>query len=395
MRIISSFPNPFPFKNMAVRQRLIFLSRRHELTFLTRSQVEIPAEFSSNTRVLQCPFHFRNDYLDRLVYLLWAVLLLVTKLRGDRFALAYSFHELSSFLLGYLPRQFGLAHKWTVDYLDDPILEYYNWSQRDRNRLLKMPVLLLFKLIDRLYKIIFKKADLCIVQGVALSDQLPRTLRAKYGISDRRIILVPNGVDLEGIKAPGVLPPGRPGFTIFYVGYISKLRGVGLLLEVAEKLTPEIPDLRLVLVGWTKEEDRVWLQDEIQERGLAGKVEYLGVQPSEVVWDLISQAAVCVFPFQQAHLSYVFPVKIFEYLALGRPVVASRLEGISRIISDGVNGLLADPYSVAEWTTAILRLYREPKLRAQLMANARPSIASYDWRLINGYIEQELQRLFQ
>jgi glycosyltransferase involved in cell wall biosynthesis len=79
----------------------------------------------------------------------------------------------------------------------------------------------------------------------------------------------------------------------------------------------------------------------------------------------------------------VYPVKVFEYLALERAVVASRLHGVSKIIQDEVNGLLVTPGDANALTAALQRLATDHALRQSLEAAARPSAEGYDWSRIN------------
>ncbi len=106
----------------------------------------------------------------------FVLFLILRRWRSGQFDWAYSFHELSSFLIGYLPKKIGTAKRWVIDYLDDPLLEYYNWTQRERAWYWKSPVLLLFKVINKLYRKIFPNADLYIVQGITLHNLLPKKL---------------------------------------------------------------------------------------------------------------------------------------------------------------------------------------------------------------------------
>jgi glycosyltransferase involved in cell wall biosynthesis len=231
-----------------------------------------------------------------------------------------------------------------------------------------------------------RKADLNIVQGRDLAARLPQHMMATYSVSSERILPVPNGIALELIRPSAVERDDRAPFTVFYVGYVSQLRGIDTLLQAFALLRRQVPAARLVLAGWAKHDDRAWLDAEIERLGLKGSVQYLGELPSEQVWEQIQESDCCVHPFSADHLSYVYPVKVFEYLALERPVVASRLEGISAIIEDGKNGLLANPGDADDWARALITLASDVSLRKKLMRNARSSIERYSWRRIHSQI---------
>lgn len=388
--MLCSFPSPFPFKNMAVRQRIIALSKKFDLTFLTRKGVDVPEELASErARVLESPFSFKNNYVDLSLYFLWAAYK-VLRFGKERFLIVYSFHEMTSVLIGFLSKFLRKAQFWAVDFLDDPELEYNNWRRRKAS--VKKAVLLpVLRSLCALNRVAFRKADLAVVQGMTGEDRLPRLLSTKYNIPVDRMVIVPNGIDLNLITPSGARAKEAGVFSIFYVGYVSEIRGIGTIIDAVSILRTAIPGVRLVLAGWAKEMDRAWLRDKLERSGLKDKVSYLGVLGSENVWAIIEDSDVCIYPFQNTELSYVFPVKIFEYLALNKPVVASRLEGVSHIIKDRHNGILVTPSDPKEWAEAFYEIYNDSILRRRLSSNARVSIAGFDWGLINDKIIRGLR----
>lgn len=116
--------------------------------------------------------------------------------------------------------------------------------------------------------------------------------------------------------------------------------------------------------------------------------------PCEKVLALLEQADVCVCPFPKLKgTEHIYPLKVFEYLAMGKPVVATNLKGISQIIKHGENGLLVEPNNPDEVTEAILRIYKDPELRSRLEQNARKSVLEYDWDIINKKMDDAMHGL--
>jgi glycosyltransferase involved in cell wall biosynthesis len=80
-----------------------------------------------------------------------------------------------------------------------------------------------------------------------------------------------------------------------------------------------------------------------------------------------------------AYAQYTSPLKLFEYMASGRPIVASDLPVLREILSDGENALLCPPDSVEAFTAAIRRLRDEPGLGARLAEQAWRDVQTYSW----------------
>jgi glycosyltransferase involved in cell wall biosynthesis len=203
------------------------------------------------------------------------------------------------------------------------------------------------------------------------------------------MLFVPNGVDLQA-TAPGLDCAGLDWHRIIYVGQVSRQRGMDVLLKAMSLVACRIPAAHLLIVGPARSVDGDWLQCTIEEMGLGEAVDYRGPQPSETVWRLMEESAVGVYPFHNPELDYVSPVKVFEYLAMGTPVVASRLTGVKEIIVDGQNGLLVNPGSAQSMADALISLWETPGLLNELRRRARASVARYDWREIHAEINRWL-----
>jgi len=146
-----------------------------------------------------------------------------------------------------------------------------------------------------------------------------------------------------------------------------------------EKLVHRYRGLRLVIAG--DGPLRGELEHTLKERGLTRSVVFTGWLPHEEVAGLIRQFDVALAPYSQPeHAFYFSPLKLFEYMSCGVPVVAAALGQIAEIVRDGETGLLYPPDELDALTEACDRLLADPALRQRLgQAAAKEIRGLYTW----------------
>lgn len=216
---------------------------------------------------------------------------------------------------------------------------------------------------------------------VAVSAEIASWLR-RHPAPRGRLHVVPNGVDVGRFR-PDVPPAlrGPPGtFTVGFVGSMKPWHGLSVLIDAFARLDREAaPDaVRLLLVGSGPEETGV--AAELAARGLTSVVTFVGaVAPGEVP-GLLTSMDVAVAPYPSGEGCYFSPLKVSEYMAAGRPVVASRVPAIEALVRHDVDGLLCPPGDPVALAAALDRLRRAPRVRARLGRAARERVAgSYTW----------------
>lgn len=188
--------------------------------------------------------------------------------------------------------------------------------------------------------------------------------------------VVPDGVNLAERRALAGPPTGP--FTITYAGHLYPWKGVDVLVAAIAA----IPEARLRIVGGQPgEHDHVRLDRLARECEVLDRVTLTGWLPPSSVAAELAQSHVLALPNTQTLVSerYTSPLKLFEYMAAGRPIVASNLHAIGEVLRDNENALLVEPGSPEAFAAAFLRLKHDAPLAARLAAQAFEDAAHYGW----------------
>ena len=202
------------------------------------------------------------------------------------------------------------------------------------------------------------------------------SFRAQHGPRDGARV-VPNGCDLPGPEAARGLAEEDPP-RILYAGQLYPWKGVDVLLEAFAPL----PCGRLVILGGLAgEADLARIRALAESLGLTERVEMPGSVPHARVAEELARAAVVVVPFLHTSMTerHTSPLKIFEAMAAGRPIVASDLPSTREVLRDGENALLVPPGDAGALSAAMTRLLHERGLAERLAAAARAEAGKYSW----------------
>jgi len=210
---------------------------------------------------------------------------------------------------------------------------------------------------------------------VTITSALRADLEGRYG-SRSRIAVVPDGVRTN--RHPATPQPGTGNRVVAYAGHLYAWKGVDVLLEALTRL----PTVRgLIVGGHAAEPDLARTKSVAQRLGLTDRVTFTGLVEPARVPVLLSGAAVLVLPNTASAISTRFtsPLKLFEYMAAGRPIVASDLPSMREILRDGTSALLVPPGDAAALADAIDRLLTDPDLSARLARAAFDEVPAYSW----------------
>jgi len=200
---------------------------------------------------------------------------------------------------------------------------------------------------------------------VTVSSRLAQVVRARGDLSPDKIFVVPNGVNLGrfvpkdryAVRTTIGIPPAH---WIVYVGNLVRWQGVENLIRAMPLIASSDSLVRLLIVGDGPLRQK--LADLARRTKVEAKVSFVGSIPHESVPDYIGSADVCVAPFARERNEAIglSPLKVYEYMACGRPIVASRVSGISELFEASEAGLLVPPDDPPSLASAILRILESP-----------------------------------
>lgn len=231
------------------------------------------------------------------------------------------------------------------------------------------------RLARRLETFVLRRADLVFV----VSEVLRRIVVAG-GAREGRVVVIPNGVDGEAFRPLeparrteirrriGLPPEGNgPMLVLGFAGFVREWHRLDLALE--SLCRPRLALARLVVVGEGPEAPR--LARRAAELGVLNRLHLLGTRRHDEMPDLLGVFDVALVP---GIPPYASPLKLYEYMAVGLPVVAPDQENLREVLRDRENALLFAPGDADALAAALTELAGDEGLRHKLSACARATV---------------------
>ncbi len=239
-------------------------------------------------------------------------------------------------------------------------------------------------LLKRFERLNHSAADLIFV----VSEVERRNLLAA-NVRSAKIIVNANGVDPNRFRPGSVGPEIRRALgiedstvVVGFVGTFGPWHGAPLLAEAAVRVNESRARCHFLFIG--AGEQRSMAESIIDSADKNVSATFTGRMAHGRVPDHLDACDILVAPAVRAGDGSEFfgsPTKLFEYMSMARPVIASRLGQIEDVIADGENGLLVEPGDVDDLTSALERLAVDVDFRERLGAAARQTVIErYTWR---------------
>ncbi|HLJ67321.1 MAG TPA: glycosyltransferase family 4 protein [Chloroflexota bacterium] len=234
---------------------------------------------------------------------------------------------------------------------------------------------------------VFSRSDAVLVVSTALRDYTQAR-----GAHASRIAVLPNGVDTRRfvpwdatssaaeqrrrVRSIWNIPPDA--FVIGFSGSLKPWHGVDVLLDAFALLHEQTPQARLLIAGEGPMGNELRSQAGI--RGLDDAVVFTGKVAHAEMPAILSAMDVGAAPYLSLPDFYFSPLKVYEYMAAGLPVVASDAGDIAALVRDGETGLLSPPADVAALAHQLRHLAADHQLRTRLGAVGRSEAERHTWQ---------------
>lgn len=223
---------------------------------------------------------------------------------------------------------------------------------------------------------------------ITVTEKLKAALVEKYGVDERKIHVVPNGVDTDLFRPMDMLECRRKlglpadASIVCFVGNLAPWQGVDLLIKAFSSVMEKHEKTLLLIVGDGKERKR--LETLSKKLKIDYSVRFVGAVRHEDVPTYIGSGNICVATFTTVRNAKIglSPLKIYEYLACAKPVITSDIQGIREIIENSNAGILTAPEDVDGISNAIERLLTDKRLAESMGINGREHILCHSWKSV-------------
>ena len=240
----------------------------------------------------------------------------------------------------------------------------------------------------------FQKADKIIAITNYLKDDL-----LKKGISEKKIHIIPNGVNLELFDSAKYstndISHLKESFgTKHLLVFSGSLQDLNLIIDSASDVIEKIPDVKYLIIGDHRDPNRtrdVW-EAKVKERGLSKNFVFLGRRPREDIPKYVMCADVCLDSFpDEPYFAAAHPIKLLEYGACGKPVVATRVAETAKLVRHETHGFLATPGNSTEYANYIVTLLTDKEKREKMGKEFSVYVRSnFDWNKIANHLQNVL-----
>jgi len=215
--------------------------------------------------------------------------------------------------------------------------------------------------------LVWRSADRIFVVTAVLGEAV-----ADAGVSRDRIIVVPNGVERDAFPtAPYKKENPEELVLVGFVGFVRAWHGLDAVVKGLASDRGD-PPIHLIVVGPVCPD----LERRARELGVADRVRFTGLQQRGDIPDAIRNFDIALQP---RAVEYASPLKLFEYMACGRAIIAPNQPNIREILTDGVNATLFDPEDANALWRAIRQLAADRRMRERLGSAARRTLDDHDY----------------
>lgn len=207
------------------------------------------------------------------------------------------------------------------------------------------------------------------------------------GVPPEKITVVMNAEDLDEFGNleidQSLVTKYENNFVVSYIGGFGPHRGIDTVIKSMPKILKEIPNAKLLLVGGKgSEEYEKELKKLCEELKVENNVEFTGWVNFSLVPSYIALSDVCLVPHHvSGHTNTTIPHKLFQYMAMRKPVIVTNCKPLKRIVEECDCGVVVPSGDYNEMAEAVIRLYKDREYARKLGENGRRAVEEkYNWK---------------
>lgn len=312
---------------------------------------------------------------------------LLAKCRENKPSFIYQRYGLNNYTGAYLAKELNVP--FVLEYNGSEVWMSRNWGKPLHYESIAQEI----ETTD------FMAADLIVGNAESMEDEL-----ISYGVPKEKICIIPNGVDasrftpeLDGSAIRSKLGFAKDDIVVSFIGTFGPWHGAEVLAQTISKVCAHNPHVRYLYIGGGGSYEQV--KEIVKSSGYEDRVMMIGFVPQLAAPSYLAACDILVspqIPNPDGTPFFGSPTKLFEYMAMGKAIVASNLDQMGRILQDNNTALLSIPGNVESLSNAIVRLAADSDLRSVLGANAREEVVKkYTWDRHVQIILDKLAERFQ
>jgi glycosyltransferase involved in cell wall biosynthesis len=226
-------------------------------------------------------------------------------------------------------------------------------------------------------------AALHLSDAIICPSRVTRDYIASLGLDRSLVTVIPNGVSASDFSPTPL--PARNGRvpTLLYIGTLADWQGLDVVVKALPKVL-ERQAVRLQIVGRGRSRQRKILAKQIRKLGIEEHVTVLPAVPHHEIPALIADADICIAPLglnDRNVTQGACPIKLLEYMAAGRPLLASNMPIVRELIREDVDALLFSPNDPADLARQVVTLLDDFELSQRLAESASErALTKFTWR---------------
>lgn len=215
---------------------------------------------------------------------------------------------------------------------------------------------------------------------ISISEGIKHDLVEEYKIAEDTVLVAHDGFNVDNFKPITKQLPDTQDCLFVYTGSFQQWKGVETLVEAAHILS-NMPHWHMIIAGGRTPHEVQTIQSLINTYGLTDRIDCLEFLPQKEVISILEKADVAIAPNRANAISshYTSPLKIFEYMAMGLPIIAPQLPAFEEILSNGENALLFEANSAHDLAEKMTTLMNDKALRSTISSNALEESKKYSW----------------